>query len=139
MSKRLLTVTSAAATPLLLSQCALIFQGTSDEVAFTSNQPGASVNVDGATHSLPATLDISKKTTSATFSHPKHAQRTLEWKRDFQMSFFWLDFLFTPGYGLSGWITDGSTGAWYAQPRVINYDFKSGQTNVKLAEPKTTR
>jgi hypothetical protein len=124
-------------SPLFLSNCALIFQGTSDDVAFTARQPGATVLVDGETHSLPATVDVSKKTTSATFSHPKYPSRTLLWKRRFQWSFFWLDFLFTPGYGASGWITDGSTGAWWEQPRVIDYDFKTGQTNVPLATPKS--
>jgi len=136
MLKRSLSPIAAACLPFVFGSCALIFQGTSDEVGFTSNQPGASVNVDGATHTLPATVEVSKKTTFASFSHPKHQSHTVAWKRDFQWSFFWLDFLFTPGYGLVGWITDGSTGAWYSQPRVIHYDFQTGQTNVPIDAPK---
>jgi hypothetical protein len=136
MFKHIVSPVAALCLPFTLGSCALIFQGTSDEVGFTSNQSGASVHVDGETHSLPATLEISKKTTSATFSHPKYQSRRIEWKRDFQQSFFLLDFLFTPGYGLVGWITDGTTGAWYAQPRVINYDFQTGQSNAPLVQPK---
>ncbi|HEY8961142.1 MAG TPA: hypothetical protein VIM57_02990 [Luteolibacter sp.] len=139
MSSRLITTGSSVTAALLLSNCAWMFQGTTSQVAFTSKQPGGTVQVENVAHPLPATVPISKKTTTATFSHPKYPAKTLTWKRKYQWGFFWLDFLFSPGYGVSGWIIDGSTGAWWEQPRVIDYDFKTGRTSVPLDEKKATQ
>jgi len=136
MSSRLITTLSSVAVALTLSNCAWMFQGTTSQVAFNAKQPGGKVSVENVTHTLPTTVPVSKKTTSATFTHPKYPAKTLVWKRKFQWGFFWLDFLFSPGYGVSGWIIDGSTGAWWEQPRVIDYDFKTGQTNVPLDDKK---
>ncbi len=132
--KRITITLVCGAGVVLLSSCAAIFTGTKQDVAFLSPQGGGSVLVDEQKHTLPATLKISKKVDTAVFSHPKYGSKSLSWQRDFQWGFFWLDFLFTPGYGVSGFVVDGVTGAWMKHPSIINYNFKNGSTNARIKQ-----
>lgn len=112
------------------TSCASLFDGKTQQVTFTSPQPKSSVMVEGQKYTLPVSATISKKTTSATFSNAKYASKELTWKRDYQWGYLFMDVLFTPGWGISGLIWDGSTQAWYKHPAVIDYDFAAGKTNV---------
>jgi len=123
---------AVTAVALLLTQCATIFDGTKQQVTFTSPQRGAKVTVENRDYATPATITISKKTTSATFSAPKCVPREIAWDRDFQWGYLFLDILFTPGWGLSGCLTDGITNAWMKQPPVVDYNLATGTSNVKL-------
>jgi hypothetical protein len=114
-----------------------MFSGTTQQVVFNSPQPKSSVTVEGQQYPLPVTARISKKTTKAVFSNPRYPSRELEWKRDFQAGYLFMDILFTPGYGLVGIIVDASTAAWLKHPAVIDYDFAAGRTSVKEAPRKT--
>jgi hypothetical protein len=119
-----------AGLPLLFNSCATMIQGKTDEVTFASAQKGASVEVDGQKSKTPATLTISKKITSATFSHPSYASRKIEWKRDYQKGYVVLNVILTPGWGTTGMATDTATGAIWDQPKTITYDFKTGKVSV---------
>lgn len=123
-----------AIAPLMLNSCATVIQGKNDKVTFASVQKGATIEVDGQKSKTPAELTISKKTTSATFSHPRYASKKIEWKRDYQKGFVLLNVIFTPGLGSSGIATDTATGAIWDQPKTITYDFKTGK--VALDETK---
>jgi hypothetical protein len=125
-----------AATPLLLNSCATVIQGKTDKVTFDSVQKGASISVDGQKSKTPATLTISKKTTSATFSHPGYASRKIEWKRDYQKGYVVLNVIFTPGWGVTGMATDTATGAIWDQPKTITYDFKTGKVRLDNASSR---
>lgn len=116
--------------------CASMFSGTTQKVVFTSPQPNSSVTVEGQQYELPATARISKKTAKATFTNPRFPSRELEWKRNFQAGYLFMDILFTPGYGLVGIIVDSSTSAWLKHPEVIDWDFSTGRTSVKEAGRK---
>ncbi len=125
-----------AATPLLLNSCATVIQGKTDEVTFASVQKGASIEVDGQKSKTPATLTISKKTTSATFSHPNYSSKKIEWKRDYQKGFVVLNVILTPGWGTTGMATDTATGAIWDQPKMITYDFKTGTVSLDKSKGK---
>jgi len=127
---------AVAAAPLFLNSCATIIQGKTDEVTFASVQKGASVEVDGQKSKTPATLTISKKITSATFSHPNYSSRKIEWKRDYQKGYVVLNVILTPGWGSTGIATDTATGAIWDQPKTITYDFKSGTVSLDKSKGK---
>lgn len=91
-------LTSRLSIPLLalfsafaLSGCAAMFSGGSQKVVFTAPQPQSSVTVEEKQYALPATVKISKKTTTATFTNPKYSSKELAWKRDFQVGFLFMD------------------------------------------------
>jgi hypothetical protein len=137
ITRSLLAVAAATALTLSFTGCASMFSGTTQQVVFNSPQPKSSVTVEGQQYALPATARISKKTTKATFTNPRYPSRELEWKRDFQAGYLFMDILFTPGYGLVGIIVDASTSAWLKHPAVIDYDFATGRTSVKEAARKS--
>lgn len=116
-----------ATVPFLLTNCATVIQGKTDMVTFDTVQKGGSVEVDGKKSKAPSTLEISKKTTSATFSHPSYPAKKIEWKRNYQKGFVLLNVIVTPGWGTTGIATDTATGAIWDQPKSITYDFKTQQ------------
>jgi len=128
----------AILAPLLGNSCATIIQGKTAAVTFASVQPGASIEVDGQKHKTPALVTISKKTTTATFTHPSYPARKIEWKRDFQKDYVLLNIIFTPGMGSSGIATDTATGAIWGQPKTITYDFKTKKVSVEKVHPEKT-
>lgn len=126
-----------AALPLLLNSCATLIQGKTDQVTFDSVQQGASVQVEGQSSKTPAVLTISKKTTSATFTHPNFPSKKVEWKRNYQKGYVLLNIIATPGWGASGIATDTATGAIWDQPKSITYDFKTGEVVAGKFDGKT--
>jgi hypothetical protein len=135
---RLLVPVASLVATFGFTSCAAMFTGTSQSVVLNSSTPKSSVTIEGQKYSLPATAQISKKTTTATFTNPAHPTKVLTWERDFQVGFLLLDFLFTPGYGIVGMLVDSNTAAWYKQPGIIDYDFTTGKTSVKEVANKTT-
>ena len=125
--------TAAAAVLLsLLASCAAMFDGRTSDVTFTSNPPGARV-VAGETEAVtPATLKISKKLKHVTFHSPGHGAREVELARKLQAGFVLMDILFTPGWGISGLLVDGSTSAWYEQPSLVHCDFLEAAPDPEL-------
>ena len=108
---------------LLGASCASIFDGTSDEVYFTSDPSGAHVvagDVEGIT---PCTLTVSKSLDDVTFDHPSYSDRSVELDSTLQGGFILLDIFFTPGYGLVGLLVDGMTQAWWDLPNAVHCDF----------------
>lgn len=128
----------ALATPLMFASCASVIQGKTDPVTFATVQPGASVEVDGQQHKTPATVEVLKKTTTATFSRPGQAPAKVEWKRDFQKDYVALNVIFTPGWGASGIAADTASGAIYRQPKTVTYDFKTKQLALEKVKPEKT-
>ncbi|WP_338289656.1 hypothetical protein [Luteolibacter sp. LG18] len=123
--------------PLLLGSCATVMQGKTDAVKFATVPSGGSVTVDGATHQTPATVEVSKKTTSATFSLPGQGEKTGKWDRKFQDDYVLMNVIFTPGMGSSGIAADTASGAIWQQPETVTYNFKTGRTEIKM-HPKGT-
>ncbi len=132
---RLLAPTVLSFSAVGLTSCASLFDGTSQQVTFSSPQPGSSITVEGEKSTLPVTKKISKKTKTATFTNSKYNSKELAWKRDFQAGFLLMDVLFTPGFGVVGLVWDGSTQAWYKQPAVIDYNFATGKSSVTEEVP----
>lgn len=106
---------------LLTQGCATLFDGKTSEVTFTSEPSGVLVTVDELSGTTPVTLTIPKKATEATFAFDGEA-RTVELERSMQGGFILMDILFTPGFGLSGLLIDGATGAWYEHQAVVHCD-----------------
>jgi hypothetical protein len=129
----------ACLTSLAFTSCASLFDGNTQQVSFTSPQRNSSVTVEGQKYKLPVSTTISKKTTTATFENPSHETKVLAWQRKFQWGYFFMDFLFTPGYGLVGFIWDGTTQAWYKHPQIIDYNFQNGQANVPVEVPQAPK
>ena len=72
---------------LLLAGCATIFSGTSDEIHFESEPPGAEIYVDGLQRGeTPATIDIDRPglgETTVTLRMEGYADRTFELEKEF--------------------------------------------------------
>lgn len=140
MASRLATFAAAmpAAFALVLSttSCAAMFDGTKSTVVFQSTPPGADLEVDGQSYKTPVTVKLSKKKNTCTLRHSEYGGQpvTLEWKRKTQGGFVLMDILFTPGFGLSGLLIDGVSGAFYEHPPVVSYDF-----TTRVATPDTCK
>ncbi|MGC4014223.1 MAG: hypothetical protein QM755_06845 [Luteolibacter sp.] len=123
---------ASVCVPLLCGSCATVMQGKTDPVKFATIPAGGSVTVDGATHKTPATVEVEKKTTSATFSLPGHGTKTGKWDRKFQEDYVLMNVIFTPGMGSSGVAADTASGAIWQQPESVTYNFKTGRTEIKM-------
>jgi hypothetical protein len=99
----------AACALLLLGGCALILDGTSQEVSFDSDPPGAVVTVAGQTATTPATLNVPKGDHEVVFELPGHEPSKVLLTTG-ASTFFYFDFIFSILFvGV-----DLVTGAWRA-------------------------
>ena len=106
-----------------LSSCAAMFTGTSSDVGFQTDPPGALLRIGEEEFTTPCTVDLDKSTKMITLDHPNYDPVEIEIDRSFQGGFLVLDILFTPGYGLVGILVDSLTSAFYSLPPIIHYDF----------------
>ncbi len=83
-SSRLLS----AAGLLLAGGCALVMDGTSQEVSFSSVPPGARFSVAGHEAETPATVDVPKVDFTIVFSKPGYHPRAFELKRQTSAWFY---------------------------------------------------
>ncbi len=97
----------ALAATLLLGGCSLLTQGTSQEVTFTSEPPGASLTVAGRTIVTPATVDLPKNDQSVVFTMAGYRELPVELKLK-TCVWFYASLLMGP---LST-MTDVVSGAW---------------------------
>ncbi|MFD0895542.1 hypothetical protein KBB96_19590 [Luteolibacter ambystomatis] len=128
-------IMAASIAPILLGSCATVMQGKSDPVKFATVPAGGSVTVDGTIHKTPSTVEVSKKTTSATFSLPGQGSKTGKWDRKFQEDYVLMNVIFTPGMGSSGTAVDTASGAIWQQPESVTYNFKTGRTEIAMKPP----
>lgn len=133
-----LRVASAPVLALAFSttSCAAMFDGTKSTVMFQTTPPGAELEVDGKTYRTPIAVELSKKKHTCTLRHAEYgnAPVTVDWKRKTQGGFVLMDILFTPGFGLSGLLIDGMSGAFYKHPPMVAYDF-----TTRVASPETCK
>lgn len=118
------------------TSCAAMFDGTKSTVMFQSTPLDAEVEVDGQTYKTPVAVEVIKKTKSCTLRHADFGDQrvTIEWKRTTQSGFVLMDILLTPGFGLSGLVIDGASGAFYERPATVSYDF-----TTRVAMPDTCK
>lgn len=117
----------ALALSTLLTSCAAMFSGTSQEMYITAKQEGGSVLIGDSEYKLPFRGEVKKKTKSLTFRHPAHGEHLVTVERKFSGGYLLMDILFTPGYGLVGILIDGATNAWYKLPTGLDFDFVTGR------------
>ena len=125
MFARTLMRLMAALTMFLFSSCAAMFSGTKDEVLFRA-QPaeGSYVYVGEKCFELTGDpVEIPKKTREVMFSNPAYGDFVVPLKRKIGGGWVIMDILFTPGYGITGLLIDGATGAWYKLPSTVTFDF----------------
>lgn len=117
------------------TSCAAMFTGTSNEVLFTSEPSGAIVEVGDLQVTTPGTLDIPKSAKEASYRHPETGEvRVVELARSTQGGMVLMDFLFTPGFGLSGLLIDGMTSAIYKHASTSHVDFRVPQNEDASTE-----
>jgi predicted pyridoxine 5'-phosphate oxidase superfamily flavin-nucleotide-binding protein len=102
-SKALLAVALAAP---LLSGCALIAQGTSQDVTFTSDPPGALFTVAGRTEVTPATIALAKDAYEIVFMKEGYEDLPLSLGTRTSSYFYW------SLVSITGAIVDLAAGAW---------------------------
>lgn len=107
MSSRALALVLAAATLLAQSGCVLVVQGTSQQVTFESDPPGASFTVAGQSAVTPATLELPKDTYQIAFKRAGYEDASYELKRKFN---YW--FIGSIVMGVIASTVDLATGAW---------------------------
>src|SRR5579872_2257961 len=90
-----------------LAGCTLIVQGTSQNVSFTSEPPGATFTVAGQTATTPATLELPKDDYQISFHHPGYADASVEIHR--KMSAWFVGSIVM---GVIASSIDLATGAW---------------------------
>jgi len=108
---------------LSMSSCAAMLTGTSGNVQFDSNPRGATVRVGDQEGLTPCLLNLPKSSKEFTIQHDEHGEQVLPLERTFQGGMLAMDILFTPGFGLSGILIDGSTAAFYKLPPSAYHDF----------------
>src|SRR6516162_1712403 len=90
-----------------LSGCTLIVQGTSQNVTFTSEPPGATFTVAGQTATTPASLELPKDDYQISFHHPGYEDASVEIHR--KMSAWFVGSIVM---GIIASSIDLATGAW---------------------------
>jgi len=90
-----------------------MFTGTKSTILVDSDPRGIAFTVGDASGVTPQTVKVSKKVKEITFAPEGSAPVTQPLPRRFQVGMLVLDILFTPGYGLSGCLIDGTTAAWF--------------------------
>ncbi|MFT5050602.1 MAG: hypothetical protein ACI8QZ_002004 [Chlamydiales bacterium] len=116
-------VSLALAMTLSMSSCAAMLTGTTGSVQFDSNPRGATVLAGDQEGVTPCLLKLPKSTKEFTIQHENHGEQVLTLERTFQGGMVAMDILFTPGFGLSGMLIDGATGAFYKLPPSAYHDF----------------
>lgn len=99
--------TALSAALLALTGCGLLAQGTSQEVTFTSQPPGAIFTVAGQSATTPATLIVPKDDYEIVFTKPGYHPTPVELKRQMTSWFFGSILL-----GVISTTLDLLTGAW---------------------------
>ncbi|MDF1801201.1 MAG: hypothetical protein P1V81_18700 [Planctomycetota bacterium] len=115
---------------LTFTSCASLFEGTTSDITFVSEPPGAAVEVDGQSGVTPFSTGISKKTKEATFTSTTGEVQVVDLNRSMSGGYVVMDILFTPGFGLTGLLIDGVSGAWYKHPSVISANFTQAYPSV---------
>jgi len=103
-------MSSRSVLPFLLpalAGCALMVQGTSQEVALDSRPPGATFTVGGVSGTTPRRIELPKDDYRITFSLPGYLPRTLELKRQVSAYFYG-----SIALGFVASAIDIATGAW---------------------------
>ena len=117
--KKIMLITLSAAT-LLLSSCATVLTGTSDDITFNSTPGGAKIMIDGLeVGKTPAVVSVkrpSNKTTKVTLQMKGYEDRSFALSSSFNM------FSCCNGTNLLGWAIDFVTGSL----------FKYDKTNYKM-------
>ena len=110
--KKSVTIFVLVSFILLLSNCATIFKGTSEEVNFNSEPQKAEVFVNGQSMGVtPIALKLeSKKTYTIEFRKDGYKSKTYNITNHVGAGWIILDVL----AGLVGVIVDAATGAWYS-------------------------
>ncbi len=98
---------ASALALLALSGCALLVEGTSQEVSFTSQPPGAIFTVAGQSAVTPATLTVPKDDYAIVFTKPGYRPASVDLRR--QMSGWFVGSIFL---GVIASAVDLITGAW---------------------------
>lgn len=114
-SRKVLT----AALLTTLSGCSLVMSGSSQQVEFTSDPPGASFEVAGQTATTPKTLDLPKDDYQIVFQHPGYEDSSVELKRKLCAWFYG-----SIAMGVISSSVDMLTGAWK--------EFETAQVHVVL-------
>ena len=117
--KNIMLITLSAAA-LLLSSCATVLTGTSDDITFNSTPSGAKIMIDGLeVGKTPAVVSVkrpSNKTTKVTLQMKGYEDRSFALSSTFNM------FSCCNGTNLLGWAIDFVTGSL----------FKYDKTNYKM-------
>ena len=110
--KKAISIFSIISIILLVSNCATLFKGTTEEVNLTSEPLKAEVFVNGQSRgATPIALKLeSKKTYSIEFRKEGYKSRTYNIANHVGAGWIILDVL----TGLVGVIVDAATGAWYS-------------------------
>jgi hypothetical protein len=106
-----------------------MFSGTSQEIPFRASDSaleGVTVQIKDKTYPVPGTVDVPKRTKQVVFMHPDYEPIEVELDRSFGGGWFLMDLLFTPGFGVVGFLIDGPTSAWYKLPPMVEVDFARG-------------
>jgi hypothetical protein len=125
---RLLKVAATLAA-VVLPGCATILSGTTDRAHFRTRDralEGAQVVVGTESYVIPSTIVLPNSVSEVTVRHPDFDPVVVRLERRFRVGMLVLDILFTPGFGLSGILVDGCTGAWFAQPPTVTVDLNRG-------------
>jgi len=102
-SKLLILVLGAAG----LGGCSLLSQGTSQEIEFTSEPPGATFTVAGRTETTPATFPVPKNDYTITFQREGYKEVEFELRRKLNPWFYG-----SIAMGVIAASIDMATGAW---------------------------
>ena len=116
-----------------LSGCAAIIDGTSAEVMFTSEPPGAIVAARDTQGVTPCKLNIPKNEDSVEFRFGDEVV-IVDLESSFGVGWLFLDIFLTPGYGVTGVLVDGITGAWLSPPALVHLDVTDSAKNVGVAK-----
>ncbi|HVY23610.1 MAG TPA: hypothetical protein VG962_09695 [Steroidobacteraceae bacterium] len=121
------------------SGCATIFAQNESDIRFKAEpSDGTTVYVAGKKYALDGEpISVPKKTKEVLFSNPTYGDFAVPLDRNVNGGWVALDILFTPGFGLSGLIVDGSTSKWYNYPATVKFDF-SQSTAYQTSARKVT-
>ena len=123
------------------TSCATMFDGTTNDIHFTSEPPGATVRAGEEVGRTPCTLDVAKSLEVVTITYPNGPEMEWELEREFSSGYLLMDILFTPGFGLSGILVDASSGAWWKHRANEHHDLEgalASQGPPEDADPPTS-
>jgi len=133
--KNIMLITLSA-TALLLSSCATVLTGTSDDITFNSTPGGAKIMIDGLeVGQTPAVVTVKRpgnKTTKVTLQMKGYEDRSFALSSKFNM------FSCCNGTNLLGWAIDFVTGSLFKYDKT-NYKMELEPMAFNLEELKKDR